>query len=95
MKQYNFCHCPVVKLACGEVHVLNCDKGQKFLKWFLYIHKSDVYHPLKEKVWVIEYGRPDKIRKECIDAAIQPRGWKNINAFKDVYAKYLIYIGKV
>lgn len=94
MKQYNFRYCPVVKLTCGEVHVLNCDKGQKFLKWFLHIYKSNVYHPLKEKVWVVEYGRPDEIRKECIDAAIQSRGWKSINAFKDVYAKYLAHIGK-
>lgn len=94
MKQYNFRYCPVIKLACGEVHVLNCSKGQMFLEWFLHIYKSDVYHPLKEKVWVIEYGCPDEIRKECIDTAIQSRGWKSINAFKDVYAKYLAYIGK-
>lgn len=94
MKQYNFRYCPVVKLTCGEVHVLNCDKGQKFLEWFLHIHKSDMYYPLKRKVWVIEYGRPDEIKKECIDAAIQSRGWKSINAFKDVYAKYLAHIGK-
>lgn len=92
MKQYNYRFCPVVKLACGEVHVLRNDKGRKFLSWFIYVHKSGVYDPLKERVWVIEYGRPDEIKKECIDAAIQPRGWKNINAFKKTYAMYLAYI---
>lgn len=94
MKQYNFRFCPVVKLTCGEVHVLNSDKGRKFMSWFIYVYKTNVYDPLKERVWVIEYGRPDEEKKECIDAAIQSRGWKNISTFKDVYAKYLAHISK-
>lgn len=91
MKQYNFRHCPVVKLACGEVHVLSGDKGRKFLSWFIYTHKVDVYDPLKETVWVIERGRPDEIKTECLVAAIQPYGWSNIGTFKKVYSKYLEY----
>lgn len=63
MKQYNYRYCPVVKLACGEVHVLSGNKGRKFLSWFIYVHKADVYDPLKERVWVIEYGRPDEEKK--------------------------------
>lgn len=94
MKQYNYKFCPVVKLACEEVHVLRNDKGRKFLSWFIYVHKADVYDPLKETVWVIEYGRPDEEKKECLVAAIQPYGWSSIVAFKKVYSKYLEYISK-
>lgn len=94
MKQYNFRFCPVVKLTCGEIHVLNSDKGRKFMSWFIYVYKTNVYDPLKERVWVIEYGRPDEEKKECIDAAIQSRGWKNIGTFRKVYSKYLEYISK-
>lgn len=92
MKQYNYKFCPVVKLACGEVHILRNDKGIKFFKWFIYVYKSGVYDPLKERVWVIEYGRPDEEKKECLVAAIQPYGWKNIGTFRKVYSKYLEYI---
>lgn len=92
MKQYNFRHCPVVKLACGEVHVLRSDKGRSFLSWFIYVYKADVYDPLKERVWVIEYGRPDEIKKECLVAAIQPYGWSSIGTFKKIYSRYLEYV---
>ena len=72
--------------------MLHGDKGKSFLNWFIYVHKADVYDPLKETVWVIEYGRPDEIKKECLVAAIQPYGWKNIGTFRKVYSKYLEYI---
>lgn len=94
MKQYNYRFCPVVKLACGEVHVLRGDKGRKFLSQFIYVHKADVYDPLKETVWVIEYGRPDEEKKECLVAAIQPYGWSSIGTFRKVYAKYLAHLDK-
>lgn len=91
MKQYNFRYCPVVKLACGEVHVLSGQRGNNFLEWFLHIYKVDVYHPLKETVWTVERGRPDEIKAECLVAAIQPYGWSSIGTFKKVYAKYMAY----
>ena len=92
MKQYNFKFCPVVKLACGEVHVLSGQRGESFFKWFLHVFKRDVYHPLKETVWTVERGRPDEIKVECLVAAIQPYGWSSIGAFKKAYSKYLEYV---
>lgn len=91
MKQYNYRYCPVVKLACGEVHVLSGQRGKNFFKWFIHIHKADVYSPLKETVWTVERGRPDEIKTECLVAAIQPYGWSSIGTFKKVYSKYLEY----
>ena len=72
--------------------MLRGDKGKSFLNWFIYVHKADVYDPLKETVWVIEYGRPDEIKKECPDVFPTIRLDSSNETFRKVYSKYLEYI---